>query len=148
MNDLYKEIYTLFSRRWDEDLTEEQEDALDDKADELIEKYGWDAVYETFKSYLIRECSTPELSVNAAYIFWDFCWYNYPIHDPYEFMSYFYYRIDFNTKQYDASDILDSLTTTVLPKNGISAADLMKHPYYMPESDPEMIAAAERWKNK
>lgn len=52
MNDLYKEIYTLFSRRWDEDLTEEQEDALDDKADELIEEYGWDAVYETFKSYL------------------------------------------------------------------------------------------------
>ena len=57
MNDLYKEIDILFSRRWDDDLTEEQEDEYDDKAETLINDYGWDEVYRTFNIYLRDKCS-------------------------------------------------------------------------------------------
>lgn len=141
MNNLYKEIDILFSRRWDDDLTEEQEDEYDDKAETLINDYGWDEVYRTFNIYLRDKCTSAEQVINAAHIFWDFGWYENPIQNPYEFISYFYYRIDFDTEKYDWSDILDSLTTTILPKNGVKEADLFEHPYYMTERDPKMIEA-------
>ena len=141
MKDLYKEINILFSRRWDDDLSEAQEDEYDDKAKALISDYGWDDVYKAFNIYLRDKCSTANQVMNAANIFWDLGWYENPIQNPYEFMSYFYYRINFDTEKYDPSDILDSLATTILPKNGVKEADLFENPYYMPEKDPKMIEA-------
>ena len=51
------------------------------------------------------------------------------------------------TDKFDGSDILDSIATTILPKNGVQAANLYLNPYYMPENDPEIKAAVERWRN-
>lgn len=148
MNTLTITINELFNRFWDEDLTEEQEDSIDDKATLLIKEFGWDAVFNEVLTYLTEKCNTPESSINAAHIFWQLGWYSNPIPQAYKFLSFFYYCIDFDTEKYDSGDILDSLTTTILPAQGYTAADLMKNPYYMPESDAEMISAVEQWKKR
>ena len=46
------------------------------------------------------------------------------------------------------ADILDSIATTILPKAGYSCADLVLHPDYMPENDPELITSVERYRNE
>lgn len=147
MNNLNKELYSLFNIRWDEERTDEEDDLLDEAANNLIEKYGWDAVFSELMTYLQTNCTSPENAVNAAHLIWGYGWYENHIPEPYKFLGFFYNAVDFETSKYDESDILDSLAITILPAQGYDSADLVKNPYYMPESDPQIIAAAKAWKN-
>ncbi len=139
-------IHYLYDRYWDERLSEEEEDKLNEMAENLVEENGWDKVYKIYTAYLQEPQHTKEDLINAAIQFWNYFWYERKVPDTYGFLSYFYYRIDMQTSQYDATDVLDSLCTNMLPKAGFEAADLMKDPYYMPENDPKMLEYVERWK--
>ena len=148
MNDekLTRTITHLFNRNWDEELTEDQEDALQDAADNLVAEYGWNAVYKAAIQYLHHDCPTPESVVNFALLYWDYRWGEKDIPDPYQFLAYFYYRIDWQVAKYDDRDILDSLAITILPRAGYRDADLMVNTQYMPENDPLMRKAVDSYK--
>ena len=136
--DLANRIHYLFDRNWDEDLSDEALDQLQQDADDLVAKYGWDNVYPAAIEYLHTNCLTPEQAVNFACYYWTYGWYEHPIPDPHKFLGYFYYRTNFETGKYDSMDILDSLATTILPKAGFSEADLVLNTQYMPENDPKI----------
>lgn len=139
-------IHYLFDRYWDEDLSDEEIDQLEQDAEDLVSEYGWDKVYPATVEYLHTNCLTPEQVVNFASNFWTYGWHENPIPEPHKFLGYFYYRINYETSKYDPMDILDSLATTILPKAGFSEADLFLNAQYMPESDPKIRLAAEEYK--
>lgn len=144
-NDLNATILFLFNRYWDEDLTEEEEDAFDEEAEAAINTYGWNAVFEAANSYLRNNCKDPESVINFAHHYWIYGWHNNDIPNPYDFLSYFYHVLDFKTAEYDEMDILNSLATTILPRAGYSNADMFINPDYMPESDETMISEAHKF---
>ena len=134
--ELFEKIKYLFDRDCDEEMTEEEEDAIQKVADDLVTEYGWDEVFSETDQYLRRFCTSPETVINFAVLFWYYMWYENPLPDPYRFLAYFYYRINWQTALYDDRDILDSLCITILPKAGFRDADLSVNPRYMPENDP------------
>ena len=135
---LHSEIEYLFNRCWDEDLSDEDQDELEKAADNLVIEYGWNAVYSAAVNYLHTICITPEAVINFASNYWTYGWQDNPIPDPHHFLGYFYFRLNYDTAKYDTVDILDSLSTTILPKAGFSEANLELHPQYMPENDPKI----------
>ena len=141
-------ITYLFDRYWDEDLSDKEIDKLEQDAEDLVSEYGWEHVYPIALDYLHNKCIAPQDIINFASNYWTYGWYDHPIPDPYAFLGYLYYRINFETAKYDPMDILDSLATTILPKAGYRDADLYLNPYYMPESDPKIIRAVEEYRKK
>ena len=131
-------INYLFSRYWDEDLSDDEIDKLEQDADDLVAEFGWPDVYNAAVNYLHTECLTPESVINFASNYWNYGWYENPIPDPHRFLGYFYYRVNYETEKYDVMDILDSLATTILPKAGFPEANLVLNTQYMPESDPKI----------
>jgi hypothetical protein len=116
--------------------------------DNLISKYGWDTVFESWNNYLFRECKTEESVINFAHLFWNYtecC--EYPIKEPFKFLAYFFYRIDFDIDK-DVDGIIDSLACRILEVAKYEPADLYVHPYYIPELDPNIIAEAEVYKSQ
>jgi hypothetical protein len=93
---------------------------------------------------LFKKCHTIDDVINFANWFWSYEGQKYQIEDPYSFLAYFYYILDFKTQEYDSSDILFTLSTAILKKAGYKYADTYNNPEYMPETDPQMIEAVER----
>ena len=104
--ELFEKIKYLFDRDCDEEMTEEEEDAIQKVADDLVAEYGWDEVFSETDQYLRRFCTSPETVINFAVLFWNYMWYENPLPDPYRFLAYFYYRINWQTALYDDRDIL------------------------------------------
>lgn len=144
--DIDVQTFQLFNRQYD-DITEEQEDKILELVDQQISTFGWDKTFQSWKKFLFTECKTPESVINFANLFWWFVLDNYSIPEPYKFLAYFYYRIDFNVEKYDDMGILDSLSTAILVKAGHNEADRMVNPDYIPELDPNIIAEAEAYRS-
>ena len=75
-NDLNATILYLFNRYWDEDLTEDEEDAFDEEAELAINTYGWSTVFEAANSYLRNNCKDPASVINFAHHYWIYGWHN------------------------------------------------------------------------
>ena len=147
MSNIDNETLYLFNRPYDEELTDEQDEALLDRAQQQIIDYGWDKTFASWRQYLFSNCTTPEAVINFAHLFWSYGGYEYIIPDPYNFLVYMYYRIDMNVQKYDDMDILDGIAITILPKAGFDNADLMKNPLYSPLLDDRMKSEVEKFKN-
>ena len=147
MKNIDDETMYLFNRHYDEELTDEQDEALLDRAQQQIIDYGWDKTFDSWKQYLLSKCVTPEEVINFAHLFWSYGGYESVIPDPYNFLAYMYYRIDMNVEKYDDMDILDGIAITILPKAGYDNADLMKNPLYSPQLDERLISEVEKFKN-
>ena len=117
-----------------------------DVADEIIKEYGWKEVFPCWFQFLKENCKTPEEVLNYANLFYYYGGTDYPIRDPYSFVSYFYYRIDITQYGAQATNILDSIVIPILSR--IGDVNLEKNPNYAPESDPKIITAIEEWKEK
>lgn len=145
-HELIEEISLLYNRFWDEELSEDEQYKLEDYAEKVIKKYGWAKVCDAACNYLYTHCTSPESVINFAHLYWNYGWHEYALSKPYEFLGYFYYRIDMDTARYDEMDILDSLATSILRKSGYAEADLYHHPNYLPETDPMLLDAVEVYK--
>lgn len=145
-SDIRSVLEKLLSRPWDEDLTEEEEDSFEDMAAQLVSEYGWESVYTAVTEYLQHKCNTPEAVVNFAHQYWGYGWCRFPVPDPYRFLGYLYYRIDLEPGKYDATTIMDGLTSTILPKAGFTEANMALNTRYVPELDPKIIAEVERFR--
>ena len=131
----------------DDSVTEEMEEEYEQTANYLISKFGWDAVFSCWNNYLHTKCDSSEKAVNFAHLFWTYGGQEYIIPNPHKFLAFFYYRLNLEPTKYDAVDIMDSLSTTILTKSGFSEADLSLNPHYIPESDPKIIAEIEKYKH-
>jgi hypothetical protein len=146
VNEIDKQTYLLFNRTYGDDTSQEY-DLLLDKVEQQITEFGWDKTFESWKNFLFTECKTPESAINFANLFWSYGGQDYPVIEPYKFLGYFYYRIDFDTEKYDELGILDSLAIDLLPKAGYSYADRLINDEYIPELDPKIIAEVEAYKS-
>ena len=146
-NEIDKQTFWLFNRQYDDNTTEEQDNKILALADRQISAFGWDETFKSWKKYLFTECKTPESAINFANLFWSYGGQDHPVSEPYEFLGYFYFRIDFDTEKHDAGGILDSLAIALLPRAGYSYADPNINCDYVPELDPRIIAAAKAWKS-
>ena len=145
--ELSQAIKYLFDRDCDADMTEEEEDVIQNTADNLVKEHGWNEVFSAAGEYLRQNCTSPESVINYAVLFWNYGWYANPIPEPYHFLAYFYYRINWQAEKYDDRDILDSLAISILPKAGYRDADLSVNPRYMPENDPILKKEVEKLQN-
>lgn len=132
----------------DDSVTEEMEEQYEQTADYLISKFGWDMVFSCWNNYLHTKCDSPEKVVNFAHLFWAYGGQEQLIPTPHNFLAFFYYRLNMEPQKYDAVDIMDSLSTTILTLSGFSEADITLNPNYVPECDPKIIAEVEKYKEK
>jgi len=146
VNEIDKQTYLLFNRIYGDDTSQEY-DLLLDKVEQQISEFGWEKTFESWINYLFTECKTPESAINFANLFWSYGGQDHPVIEPYKFLGYFYYRIDFDTEKYDELGILDSLAIDLLPKAGYSYADRLINDEYIPELDPKIIAQVEAYKS-
>ena len=146
VNETDKQTYLLFNRIYGDDTSQEY-DLLLDKVEQQISEFGWEKTFESWINYLFTECKTPESAINFANLFWSYGGQDHPVIEPYKFLGYFYYRIDFDTEKYDELGILDSLAIDLLPKAGYSYADRLINDEYIPELDPKIIAQVEAYKS-
>lgn len=148
---LMADIEQLFNHRWDDSLTDAENLRLKQLAASLVQDHGWDTVLKTLTEYLHTHCLTPKDVTNAAHLMWRYWWCDtstWQVPDPYGFLGYLYYRAGFLEASYEARCILDGLTTEILPAQGYQEANIYYHPYYAAETDPKMIAAVNRWKER
>ena len=140
---LKSETDFLFNRDWEEDLPDEEAEAVDDRAANLIALYGWQRVFEAWNDYLHTKCTTPEAVINFASLYWRYLGEQHPIPEPHKFLAYMLYKINCKMYDYENGDVIESLATNILPKAGYSEADLYLHPYYAVDQDPKILAEVE-----
>lgn len=80
--ELQRTIKYLFDRNCDDEMSEDEEDALQKVADDLVAEHGWNAVFSAANEYLHQHCITPESAINFAILYWDYRWYENPISNP------------------------------------------------------------------
>ncbi|MBO4408241.1 MAG: hypothetical protein J5786_03090 [Clostridiales bacterium] len=147
IQDIKNKTAELFGVSFEGDDFSKTKDALYKSAQTLIEDAGWRATYEAWFEYLIQKCKTPELVINFVHLIRYYDDFSHVIPDPYRFLGYFYFRLELNPAKYDAVDNMDEMSFEVLMKAGIKE-DLWLDDSYIPEKDPEIIKAVERWKEE
>ena len=81
------------------------QDSLVEKADSAISKYGWKAVFESWKTYMYENCHTVEEALSFAAWFEIYGGHNHRIEEPYKFLAYLYDIFDLNPVKYNAQII-------------------------------------------
>ena len=100
-----------------------------------------------WNNFLRKNCIKPDEVINFAHLFWWYGGQDQIIENPYQFLAYFYYRLDFNVSKFDESDILDSIAITIPPNAGFSNTNLFYNSQYMPENDEELVEEVNNLKN-
>ena len=114
-SELYDNIYFLFNRHWDEELTDEEEDLLQEKYDKLVNVYGWETVFTEIDKYMRTECLDGDAACNFAHMYWGYnCYSPKNIDCPYSFLGFLFYRMNLEPWKYDAVDIMDGLVKDLL----------------------------------
>ena len=150
MNDkeyIQSETNYLFDYNFNDDsIPEKIEEAHLDRATALLDNYQWNDIFKCWFEYLKANCKTPEEVINWANLFFWFGGSEMSIPDPYSFLGYLYYKVDVSKYVDEAQTVFDGIAIGILEK--IGKINLMNNPNYAPETDPEIIAAVERWKCK
>ena len=139
----------LFDRRWDEDLSDEEEEGLQDMFDDAIEKYGWEQVFDAIDQYMRTSCLTSESTVNFANLFWGYTCVNFrKISEPYRFLGYLYYMVGSEPWKYDCAEVYEGLVYKMLSGEDEYANNPFTNLDYIPEKDPCIIAEIEKLRNE
>ena len=94
-----EQTHWLFNRTYGVSSKEQRKETKE-KVKQQLSEFGWERTFESWKNYLFTECKTPESAINFANLFWSYGGQDYPVIEPYKFLGYFYYRIDFDTEKY------------------------------------------------
>lgn len=147
INNLEETTNELFTRDAIEVLNDDSEsaddlyDSLREMAHDTIEEYGWPAVFESWKEYMIKHCHTVKEALSFATWFEIYEGQNHVIPEPYKFLAYLYDIFDLCPVSYDAQ-IMDDVSYGLLMAAGIKK-NLWSDDSYTTETDPEMIKAVE-----
>ncbi len=123
------------------DETDELYDTLIEKANKAISEYGWEAVFESWKSYMIKNCHTVDEALSFATWFEIYGGHHHKIEEPYKFLAYLYDIFDLSPVKYNAQ-IMDDVSYGLLEAAGVKE-NLWTDDSYTTETDPELISAVE-----
>ncbi|MBQ7502555.1 hypothetical protein IJT93_07560 [bacterium] len=138
-------IFYLFNRRWDEDLTDGEEEKLQNIYENTISDYGWKRVFKEIDNYMRSSCPDGESACNFAHLYWGYnCADFKDIDNPVRFLGFIYYRMELSPFKYDAIEVMDGLVHELLCTEGDKDRDPLWNAYYVPEEDPRIIEEAER----
>lgn len=150
LNKITRSLYDL-DYYDDSVFTDETADKYEEIAENSIEQYGWDNVFQSWFEYLVKYCKTPKEVCNFAHLFWSYNGQDHVIENTYEFLGYFYYIMDLNPAKYEekysAVTIMDSIANELQENAGLKK-DIWCDDNYAPEKDPEIIKAVEKWRSK
>ncbi len=132
----------------EDDIPDEESDALIAEARNQILQYGWDAVFSCWRQYLYTKVKTPAEAWSYAAWLLSVGVSHYNISEPYEFLGCLYCIL--GDHALDASAVMDFFTAEVLAYSA-GRTELVgpntSHGY-AGETDPLIIAEAEKWKEK
>ena len=128
-----------FNKNWKE---------YEDHANEVIHKYGWDAVLNSWTNYLHKYCTTKESVCNFAELFFSYTDCKKPVGNPFKWLAWFYHIMDLCPYSYDKGSIIDDMSMLLLVNSGYERASNWVDPYYVPEKDPKLIAEVEKLRAK
>ena len=114
---------------------------LIEKANRVISEYGWERVFESWKSYMYENCHTVEEALSFATWFEIYGGHKHKIEEPYKFLAYLYNIFNLNPVKYNAQ-IMDDVSYGLLEAAGIKE-NLWADDGYTTETDPELIRAVE-----
>ena len=123
------------------DETDVLYNALIEKANRAISEYGWEAVFESWKSYMYENCHTVGEALSFATWFEIYGGCRHKIEEPYQFLAYLYDIFDLCPVKYDAQ-IMDDVSYGLLEAAGVKE-NLWMDDGYATETDPELIRAVE-----
>jgi hypothetical protein len=121
------------------DTTDALYDTLVEKATNVINEYGWDAVFESWENFMYENCNSVEDALNFATWFEIYGGHNHKIAEPYKFLAYLYDIFDLNPVKYNAQ-IMDDVSYGLLEAAGIKK-NLWSDDCYTTETDPELVNA-------
>jgi hypothetical protein len=121
------------------DTTDALYDALVEKANNVINEYGWNVVFESWKNFMYENCNSVENALNFATWFEIYGGHNHKIAEPYKFLAYLYDIFDLNPVKYNAQ-IMDDVSYGLLEAAGIKK-NLWSDDCYTTENDPELVNA-------
>jgi hypothetical protein len=124
------------------DTTDALYDALVEKANNVINEYGWDVVFESWENFMYENCNSVEDALNFATWFEIYGGHNHKIAEPYKFLAYLYDIFDLNPVKYNAQ-IMDDVSYGLLEAAGIKK-NLWSDDYYTTENDPELVNAVKK----
>ena len=134
----------LFDCRHDDPSFDDDNYNHSDTAEALIEEFSWKTVFPYWFEYLQNNCPTAEDVINFAHLFFYYGGAERPVRDPYPFISYLYYRVDTTKYGGAATDIFDSIVIPMLTRIGDVSLDNQTD--YVPEKDPVILSAIEKWR--
>lgn len=117
-----------------------------DCAQKQKEEYKWADVYNSWFTFLLEKCDTPERVINFVNLFSYYGGQDQATKEPYELLGYIFYKVDMNQYWEEAGSLFDGVAVTLLENCG--KINTVKNPYYSPSKDPELIASIQRWGNK
>lgn len=147
--DLDISIVFLFNRDFNVMTTNEEEKELKRKFSELTAKYGSEKTFGAIDRYMRTRCLNAASAKNFAKWFHFYgCSESKMPDNPFKFLAYLYYRLDMKPWEHNAITIMDTLAYELF----YSEKDKSRDPFwggdYIPEKDPEIIAEAEKLKNR
>ncbi|MBQ7266490.1 MAG: hypothetical protein IJS61_10415 [Firmicutes bacterium] len=147
--DLKKLVDALFNRRWDDNISDEEDERFQNLYESTVKKYGWEQVFDAIDKYMRISCLTSDSTINFANLFWGYnCEIPRKISNPYRFLGYLYYRVNSKPWEYDCAEVYEGLVYNLLSGEN----DFTHNPFtnydYKPEEDPEMVAEIERLKKQ
>ena len=80
--ELNQKLNVFFNRAWFVELSEQEEEKMEELAAGLVKDFGWDTVFHAAFEYLKENCRTPESVMNFAHLYWESWWWNHPIKEP------------------------------------------------------------------
>ncbi len=126
----------------------EQYAPLRQKAEGLIQRHGWDAVYPAWKEYLFTCCDTPEKVYDFAVRYEVYGGLDHRVRRPYDFLGYIMYRLGPDDPYRLGEIFLDIGIGMVSQAGRRREADEWYNPYYMPDQDPLILAWVRKYKKE
>ncbi|ORX86956.1 hypothetical protein BCR32DRAFT_324677 [Anaeromyces robustus] len=145
-NQALKEVIdSLFNRRWDDELSDEEEEKFQNLYDSTVEKYGWEQMFSAIDQYMRGSCLTSDTTINFANLFWNYnCEISRKIPNPYRFLGYLYYRVNSEPWKYDCTETYEGLVYKLLSGKDNYTHNPFTNYDYIPEKDPFLIAEIEK----
>ncbi|MCD8294644.1 MAG: hypothetical protein LUE27_05350 [Clostridia bacterium] len=157
MSELEQITEEIFPLRDYDARSDDEHFLAEQKGKTCIDKYGWEAVFPVWRDYLYNKCTTRDdvygfICVLDSLTFFDFdrmtSSFGYHIENPYGFLGYIYYRLG-TPIDGQAMCIMDVLSPEILIHSaGRKDLDTMYNSRYIPEKDPLIIEAVDKWKQK
>lgn len=152
--DLENKTNVLFGRDFlseldgSNEISAEKEKEYDLLAKELYENFEWEDIFKCWNNYLHEKCLSERDCMNFVHLFWTYEGYKHAIPNPYEFLSYFYWKIDVDRNWELIRDLLDGMAIEILHTAGVPNVYYDENPHYSPNEDPKMIKEIAKWKEK